>query len=214
MFYVLLLRTMKENKPFNLFRNLHFTELGHTSLLYKLLSKNGKHNMDDLFLRSFIIDVLKGNFVDNLLLEKEVKSGQKGYIDLIISTSDRKIIYCIESKVKRAKDRPNQLYRYWRNHIKKAKEDNIIGDFKLFYITMNGNKPTEISLCRPVVSKNTTKYDGLPDKLSEEDFITLSYKKDIRNWLQYCLKQIPEEKDNLRLIYTLEQYIEWIEIQK
>ena len=178
-----------------------------------MLHPNGKHNKGDLFLKSFVIDVLKGNFVDNLLVEREVKSGKKGYIDLIISSNDRKIIYIIENKIRKASDRPNQLYRYWRNHIRKAEEDNINGDFRLFYLTMNGNTPTENSLSRPIVSEKTTKYDGLPYKLSIDDIITLSYKKDIKTWLQGCLKQIPEEKDNLRLLYTLEQYIEWIENQ-
>lgn len=199
-------------ETFNLFRNLTFSEAGHNSLLKKLLHVKGKHNQNDLFLKSFVINVLKCDFSESLNVEIEVKTGVKGFVDLIIQDKDKKKIYIIENKIKGAKDRPNQLYRYWRNHIKVAEEKGLYGDYKIFYLTMNGDKPktNSNSLLKPIVSSKTTKYNGLPDNLPI-DVILISYKKDIKNWLKDCLEKINKTSDNLRLIVTLEQYIEWIE---
>ncbi|MDD3739234.1 MAG: PD-(D/E)XK nuclease family protein [Lentimicrobiaceae bacterium] len=197
-------------ETFNLFRNLTFSEAGHTSFLKKLLHRKGKHNQNDLFFKSFVIDVLKSEYLESLSVETEVKTGKKGFVDLILQDKEKKNIYIIENKVKGAKDRPNQLYRYWRNHIKTQEEKGLSGNYKIFYLTINGSKPTAESLSKPIVSAKTTKYKGLPDTLPM-DVGLISYKKDIKNWLKDCLSKIDKTNDNQRLIVTLEQYIEWIE---
>lgn len=195
---------------FNLFRNLTFSEAGHTSLLKKLLHINGKHNLNDLFQKSFIKNVLKCEYSGFLNVEIEVKAGKRGFVDLLLQDKEKEIIYIIENKVFGAKDRESQLYRYWRNHIKAAEEKGLNGDYRLFYLTLNGGNPISNSLLRPFVTEKTIKYIGLPDTLPI-DVISISYKKDIKNWLKDCLKEIDETKDNQRLIVTLEQYVEWIE---
>ncbi len=204
------MKTVNIMEIFNLFRNLSLTEAGHSSLLKKLLNVNGKHNQTELFIKSFVENVLKCEYSQKLNVECEVKAGERGFIDIMIYTVDKQIIYIIENKINGANDRPNQLYRYWRNHIKTAEEKGIKGDFKIFYLTSNGGKPNSDSLSKPVVSKKTTKYDGLPDTLPME-VICISYKKDIRNWLNDCLSHINKTDENLRLTVTLEQYKEWIE---
>ena len=197
-------------ETFNLFRNLAFPEAGHTSLLKKLLHVNGKHNQNDLFLKSFVVNVLKCKYWGFLYVDTEVKTGEKGFVDIILQDKEKKNIYIIENKVKGAKDRPNQLYRYWRNHIKTLEEKGLNGNYKIFYLTINGSEPTTESLSKPIVSARSTKYEGLPDSLPI-DVILISYKKDIKNWLKDCLSKIDKTNQNQRLIVTLEQYIEWIE---
>jgi hypothetical protein len=197
---------------FNLFSNIVFTENAHTSLLKKILSRTGKHNQGDLFFKSFVTDVLKGIYSSKLRIEREVKSGKKGFIDLIIDTADKKTIYIIENKIRGAQDRPSQLYRYWRNHIKTAEDNNIKGDFRLFFLTKKGGGPSTTSLKKPEVKDLKYHIDGLPNELNIEDIHKISYLNNIKPWLELCLKQIPETKENLRLICTLEQYIEWIKL--
>jgi hypothetical protein len=186
---------------FNIFRNLGMNENQHSNLLKKLLCPTGKHNQANLFLKSFVEDVLKAPYEDNLQVKREERAGKKGFVDLMICSSSCK--YIIENKVNNAKDRDSQLYRYWRNHIYKKQG-------KLFYLTADGHKPANKSLQRPTVSKSTTKYNNLPEKLPVEVF-TVSYKTDIKRWLEKCLKGIEKTQDNNRLICVLEQYIEWIE---
>ncbi|WP_299582522.1 PD-(D/E)XK nuclease family protein [uncultured Sunxiuqinia sp.] len=197
-------------ETFNLFRNLTFSEAGHNSLLKKLLHKNGKHNQGDMFIKSFVTNVLKCDYSGFLNVEIEVKSGERGFVDILLQDDNKKTIYIIENKIRGANDRPNQLYRYWRNHIKAAEEKGLKGDYKIFYLTSNGSNPTLQSLSKPIVSARTTKYNGLPDILPI-DVGVISYKKDIKKWLKDCLEKIEKTDDNLRLIVALEQYIEWIE---
>lgn len=197
-------------EAFNLFRNLTFSEVGHSSFLKKLLHKNGKHNQGDLFIKSFVTSVLKCEYSEFLNVETEVKSGKKGFVDILIQNKEKRSIYIIENKIKGATDRPNQLYRYWRNHIKAAEEKGLNGDYKIFYLTANGDNPKPQSLAKPFVSDKTTKYNGLPDTLPIK-VVAISYKKDIKTWLKDCLTKITKTNDNMRLLVTLEQYIEWIE---
>lgn len=197
-------------EQFNLFRNLVFSEDGHSSLLKKLLHVNGKHNLNDFFIKSFVEEVLKCPFSQQLLVETNLEAGEKGYVDILIYNKEKTILYIIENKVKGAKDRPNQLYRYWRNHIKIQEKKGKTGDYKIFYLTKNGNNPSSQSISIPIVSSKTSKYIGMPDKLPIE-VIPISYKKDIKKWLNNCLKKIERTEANLRLIVTLEQYVDWIE---
>ena len=197
-------------EQFNLFRHLVFSEDGHSSLLKKLLHVKGKHNLNNFFIKSLVEEVLKCPFSQQLLVETNLQAGEKGYVDILIYNEDKTVIYIIENKIKGAKDRPNQLYRYWRNHIKTQEENEIKGDYKIFYLTKNGDNPSPESLSIPIVSSKTSKYKEMPDKLPIE-VIPISYKKDIKNWLKNCLNQIERTEENLRLIITLEQYVEWIE---
>jgi len=199
-----------EYNEFNVFRNLSLSEDGHTSLLKKLLHPAGKHNQGDLFLKIFVEKVLCSDYVSDLRIRLNVKAGNKGFIDLLLDTKDKTVIYIIENKVKHAKDRPNQLYRYWRNHILKAEKKNIRGDFRLFYLTLDGESPAPDSIGKPIVGKHISKYDGLPEELPMKVNL-ISYKKDIKRWLQACLNKIENTKGNQRLILTLEQYVEWID---
>lgn len=185
---------------FNCFKNLGLNENQHSNLLKKLLHPKGKHNQGDLFLKSFVEDVLKVDYKVDLTVERDVKAGVKGFVDLMIYSNSNK--YIIENKVFDAKDRPNQLYRYWRNHIYEKSG-------KLFYLTKSGIKPSEKSISKPTVSRNTIKYDGFPEIMPIEVNL-ISYKTDIHNWLSDCLSKIVITNNNQRLIYMLEQYIEWI----
>jgi len=197
-------------EQFNLFRHLVFSEDGHSSLLKKLLHINGKHNLNDFFIKSFVEEVLKCPFSKQLLVETNLKAGEKGYVDILFYNEDKTIQYIIENKIKGAKDRPNQLYRYWINHIKTEEKNGKKGDYKIFYLTKNGDNPSTQSLSIPIVSSKNSKYFGMPDKLPIE-VIPISYKKDVKKWLKNCLNQIEKTESNIRLIVTLEQYVEWIE---
>lgn len=188
-------------ETFNCFNNLKMNENQHSNLLKKLLHPNGRHNQGVLFLKSFVEDVLKSDYYDDLLVEREVKAGIKGYVDLKISSKE--CTFVIENKILNAEDRPSQLYRYWRNHIYGK-------NGKLFYLTKDGSKPNNFSLVKPCVSKRTLKYDGFPEILPI-DVKSISYKTDISCWMRSCLSAIEKKHENIRIICTLEQYVEWID---
>lgn len=196
-------------EKFNFFKNIVFTETGHTSLLKKLLSKTGHHQQKDLFLKRFVIDVMGTEYKDkSLCVDTEIKAGQKGYVDLMIWNKNKDIIYIIENKINKAKDRPNQLYRYWKNHIMNRQIEFPTGDYKIFYLTRNGGKPSSTSLNKPKANN----YINIKKPfLNKEEIIEINYKKHITSWIKNCIKEINPTTDNMHLIGVLEQYVEWIE---
>lgn len=110
---------IKEEK-FNIFgsENTDFlNENGHSFFLKRLLSPNGQHGQRNLFLKSFVTDVLNIPFdeTQKWSAEKEIKAGQ-GRVDLHIHSKNFNIV--IENKIKiNPKEEDAQLYRYWRNII-------------------------------------------------------------------------------------------------
>lgn len=193
---------------FNVFDilGLKTKELSHSAIISNLLNARGNHGQKDLFLKLFIQVVQdkynslkEGNFDDtkipilgqfntlNSVAETEKYVGKVNYItctggaiDIIVNEGENNII--IENKIE-AGDQHQQLARYF-NYDPKA---------LLFYLTLHGGEPSDYSIKCAVVNLTINK-----------DFFLLSYKDDIKKWLELCVKVV-YNKPFIR--ETISQYI-------
>lgn len=188
---------------------LNSDELSHSAIISNLLNAKGKHGQKDLFLKLFIQIVKEKYNLSNFLnendfddtkiaildqintvnsiveIEKHVgkvdyETAEGGRIDIIVSERAYNVI--IENKIY-ATDQPQQLVRYYK-YDKNA---------PIFYLTLLGDLPNESSVKTADVQLCNNK-----------DFFLLSYKDDIKNWLELCVKAV-YNKPFLR--ETILQYI-------
>jgi hypothetical protein len=127
----------------------------------------------------------------NVDLEKHCSSSEEdikdGRIDLIVEFEQHLII--IENKIL-GSDQPDQLIKYSKFGKKSGKE------FLLLYLTPDGKLPGEIS-----ISNN-----GKKDLEENNDFFTISYEKNILNWLEHF--ENSKEKTGIKNI--IDQYLNTI----
>jgi hypothetical protein len=170
-------------------------ELSHSAILTNLLDTKGKHGQKDVFLELFL-DIIKprlenSKYKDHInsfvtkkaRAKKEISIGginyetaEGGRVDIVISSGNEHIV--IENKIY-AVDQDQQLLRY-NNHYK---NDPIL------YLTLKGDEPSETSKGSLILGV---------------DFICVSYKDDITNWLEKCIKEMVN-KPIIR--ETLNQYL-------
>lgn len=170
-------------------------ELSHSAILVNLMDARGKHGQKDTFLKLFI-EQIKPSLENSKYTEhinsfdtekstanKEIHIGQVnlqtaegGRVDIVVSSGDKHII--IENKIY-AGDQNQQLLRY----------DNQFKNDPIIYLTLNGDIPSEASRGNLVLGT---------------DFICISYKVDISNWLEKCIKEMAN-KPIIR--ETLNQYL-------
>lgn len=150
----------------------------HSAFLAELLNPKGTHGNKGEFLRLFIQQTHINNIKKEVLKfetaivttekyigKKDVKNETGGDIDILIKFEEPDYLIIIENKID-AGDQEVQLARY-HNYAKKYGNA-----FTLFYLTKDGHEPSEWS-----IGKNT-----------EEHYWTcISYKKDIKQWLEKCL---------------------------
>jgi len=156
-------------RNFNVFdaANIGHKELIHTQLLSELLSPNGSHNQKDKFLKIFL-NILGLNFkLQNPKCYPEYIIDNNRRIDVLINDND--FIIAIEAKIF-AKDSDNQLKDYY-DFLNKNKKES-----KLFYLTLNGNLPSENSL----------------NDLSNNDIVIISFKNEIHKWITECIKEVSD----------------------
>jgi len=180
----------------------------HSALLNELLNPNGKHGQKDLFLKLFI-DVVNQNLEENTEIKRKGnisnikikdfktkeahsdveihvgfinnKTSEGGYIDILIDDNNKHGII-IENKIW-AGDQEKQLFRYHNHGIK------TFSSFHLIYLTIDCKEPSEWSK---------------GEILTKNEYLCLSYNKDIIIWLELCRKecsQLPIIRE------TLTQYI-------
>ena len=166
----------------------------HSAILGELLNPKGSHGQKDLFLRLFI-KVLPLHYADENLpndscrvfiekstgrIDEEYTEG--GRIDILIEWGKNAII--IENKID-ASDQYKQLSRYYNYGLK-----NHNNNFKLLYLTKNGDNPEGFTTGA--------------DKEVLDNTISVSYKKNIIEWLEHCKK----EASSLPILReTITQYI-------
>lgn len=170
-------------------------ELSHSSILTNLLDAKGKHGQKDTFLKMFL-EQIKSRFENpkfseyinsfetkEAIANKEVhiggvnfETGEGGRVDIVISSENGNIV--IENKIY-AGDQDKQLLRY-NNHYK---------DQPIIYLTLNGDEPSN---------------DSKGNLVNGRDFICCSYKDDIKNWIEKCIKEMVN-KPFIR--ETLNQYL-------
>lgn len=177
-----------KGENFNVFSilNMEHKENGtHSAFLGELLNPKGSHLKGDLFLQLFLQTV--GNDTISLdkasvVLEKFIGKRDDanllgGRVDIYITDQVNSI--CIENKIYAA-DQNVQLQRYCNHN----KENNTV-----YYLTLGGSDASPESKGKLVMDK---------------DYHCLSYKTDIVDWLEACLKESAEEPI---LRESIKQYI-------
>ena len=154
----------------------------HSKVIYNLLSQDWGKKDKETFLTLFLkeIGIEDENIYDKnweVTREKAFDLDTiKGRLDFEIKSKD--CIYIIEMKID-AGDQPEQLIRYQEF----AKEQHK--KYKIFYLTLDGHNASKKSI-------------GEEENLEENqkvEYINISFKEEILNWLGNCLKLV-ERKEN------------------
>lgn len=198
----------ERGESFNIFNDLGFMSDEvhlHSMFLANLLNPKGSHGQRGKFLEAFL-KMLQKPFsaisTDNLELditnasvEVEKYIGRQtdsegGRIDIYLTDGKHSII--IENKIY-AGDQHHQMLRYW-NYGMSQKGDDTEKSFVLIYLTLDGCSPSK---------------ESLGEDLKENDIVCLSYKSDIRGWLDRCV-ELASRTPLVR--ETINQYISTIDI--
>lgn len=183
-----------KGEKFNLFSVLRIERREnktHSAFLSELLSPEGSHQKGHIFLELFLRHTNLSSFIcpKTSFVSLEYYIGPRndadkngGRLDILIRDKHNKTL-CIENKID-AGDQYAQIERYFNFN----KENN-----KVIYLTLNGKEPGS---------------DSRGTLIGQEDFYLLSYKDDIRSWLEQCLK---EAVDAPMLRESIKQYIKLIE---
>lgn len=170
----------QSGEGFNLFKVINMTHNEtsvHSRFIAELLNPKGSHGQGDAFLKIFIELFCKNlNFdystvnakVEKSIGPKDLDTG--GRLDIIVSDGKSHCIV-IENKIN-ASDQKKQLIRYY-NYAKNYKESQLI------YLTLHGENPSQYSI----------KSEDQELK-KDKDYICLSYKSDILEWLNNCRKEV------------------------
>ena len=163
----------------------------HSKIIYNLLSQNWGKKDKETFLTLFLkeIGIEDENIYDKnweVTREKAFDLDTiKGRLDFEIKSKD--CIYIIEMKID-AGDQPEQLIRYQEF----AKEQHK--KYKIFYLTLDGHNASKKSI-------------GEEENLEENqkvEYTNISFKEEILNWLENCLKLVEGKENKLACI---NQYI-------
>lgn len=198
----------ERGENFNIFNDLGFMSDEvhlHSMFLANLLNPKGSHGQREKFLEAFL-KMLQKSFpaisADSLELDTTIASvgvekyigrqtdSEGGRIDIYLTDGKHSII--IENKIN-AGDQHHQMLRYW-NYGMSQKGDDTEKSFVLIYLTLDGCSPSK---------------DSLGEDLKENDIVCLSYKSDIRGWLDRCVElaaRTPLVRE------TINQYISTIDI--
>ena len=198
----------ERGENYNIFNDLGFMSDEvhlHSMFLANLLNPKGSHGQRGKFLEAFL-KMLQKSFpaisADSLELDTAIASvevekyigrqtdSEGGRIDIYLTDSKHSII--IENKIY-AGDQHHQMLRYW-NYGMSQKGDDTEKSFVLIYLTLDGCSPSK---------------DSLGEDLKENDIVCLSYKNDIRGWLDRCV-ELASRTPLVR--ETINQYISTIDI--
>uniref|UniRef100_UPI004049E3EF PDDEXK-like family protein n=1 Tax=Gelidibacter sp. TaxID=2018083 RepID=UPI004049E3EF len=180
--------TIAKGEHFNIFSVLKIESREnntHSAFIAELLDPKGSHKMGDVFLRLFFQAITPDKDLKNIeetlmykrfinknktTVTKEFYIGKRsdkdlvgGRIDIFLKNGDHCI--CIENKIY-APDQNVQIQRYCNYNSTKN---------KVFYLTLKGDEPH---------------IDSRGDLKVNEDYYNLSYKKNIIEWLELCLKEV------------------------
>ena len=198
----------ERGENYNIFNDLGFMSDEvhlHSMFLANLLNPKGSHGQRGKFLEAFL-KMLQKSFpaisADSLELDTAIASvevekyigrqtdSEGGRIDIYLTDGKHSII--IENKIY-AGDQHHQMLRYW-NYGMSQKGNDTEKSFVLIYLTLDGCPPSK---------------DSLGEDLKENDIVCLSYKSDIRGWLDRCV-ELASRTPLVR--ETINQYISTIDI--
>ncbi|MEA2049352.1 MAG: PD-(D/E)XK nuclease family protein [Campylobacterota bacterium] len=166
------LRGLNNYNIMGVLRKLH-AEVGmHSNFIYSLLDINGDHFQGDLFAKLFVVHVLNiDNFGEILDVQMEKSTFNNRRIDFTIKSD--KYFIGIEMKIY-ASDEKNQISDYYIDldkEVKDKRNPNKNAKVKIYYLTLDGKKASHNS------------YQDKP-------YTSISFNKEILNWLQKCQKQV------------------------
>ena len=198
----------ERGESFNIFNDLGFMSDEvhlHSMFLANLLNPKGSHGQRGKILEAFL-KMLQKSFpalsADSLELDTAIASvevekyigrqtdSEGGRIDVYLTDGKHSII--IENKIY-AVDQYHQMLRYW-NYGLSQKGNDTEKSFVLIYLTLDGCSPSK---------------ESLGEDLKENDIVCLSYKSDIRGWLDRCV-ELASRTPLVR--ETINQYISTIDI--
>lgn len=198
----------ERGENYNIFNDLGFMSDEvhlHSMFLANLLNPKGSHGQRGKFLEAFLkmlyksFPAISADSLEldtaNASVEVEKYIGRQtdnegGRIDIYLTDGKHSII--IENKIY-AGDQHHQMLRYW-NYGMSQKGDDTEKSFVLIYLTLDGCSPSK---------------DSLGEYLNENDIVCLSYKNDIRGWLDRCV-ELASRTPLVR--ETINQYISTIDI--
>lgn len=173
-------REMKKvrGETFNVFSILNMERREnetHSAFLAELLSPNGSHLRGNVFLQHFLETIEDKTIeletaqakVEHHIGPRNDKAKTGGRVDIFIWDSRGNCI-CIENKID-AGDQHAQIERYCNHN----KEKN-----RVYYLTLKGAEPSDGSK------------GGL---INGEHFYTISYREQILEWLDKCIKEAAEQ---------------------
>jgi hypothetical protein len=174
----------------------------HSKFISELLNPKGQHGEGPTFLKLFLEEAELDHKITNQAqladvtctvekwygkIDHELKTG--GRIDIILeggALEDHPIV--IENKID-AGDQPDQLLRYWNIVGKKnVGEDKVLEKESLVYLTREGK-------------------DADKKSCDELEYSKVSYRKNIFNWIQNCIKECRSAKQ----VIILKDYLEVVE---
>lgn len=164
----------------------------HSKIIYDLINPNGSHGQGNIFLKSFIKNVLSPRVKDekplinedfkmeNIHVNREERISEQednyGRIDFVIS--NKEYYFAVEMKID-AGDQPEQLDRYYKYAKSKNKK------YGVYYLTLEGRTPSMES-----------------SSISNGEIKCRSFEKDIYQWVSDCVRYA--NSNNIKVI--LEQY--------
>ena len=172
-------------ESFNIFSicGVNHYEVTHSAIIAEFLNPLGSHGQGLAFVNIFVKSLNLQDFdfsLNGVEVTTEMVTSD-GRIDIVISNNNKQAII-IENKIY-ASDQWKQLKRY--DDFAKTKYTN---GYKILYLTLNGNDPND-------------------DESRKVEYITISYKHHIIDWLLQC-KLLAIDKPLIR--ETLNQYIQHI----
>jgi hypothetical protein len=173
----------------------------HSAFLAELLNPKGSHYQEEKFLRLFLqiigkelpregdVESLIAKFINTRTTfvttefsigKRDDKKKEGGRLDILISNGTHCI--CIENKID-AIDQKDQIERYQNYN---SESNNV------FYLTLKGGDPHQ---------------NSKGELEAGEHFFNISYREHILEWLELCLKEVP----NLTSVReAINQYIQLI----
>jgi hypothetical protein len=178
-----------KGESFNIFSILKMERLEvrtHSAFIGELLNPKGSHQKGNLFLDIFLQELKLDHLDINSCTVKiecsigpiDIEKKTGGRIDILIQDKWNKSV-CIENKID-AGDQSAQVQRYCNYNQPKN---------KVFYLNLFGQEPGS---------------DSKGSLQSGDHFVIITYKKDILNWLNKCIK---ETMDFPMLRESIKQYI-------
>lgn len=177
--------------------------------LADLINPEGKHGLGNVFLRSFISEVLsdernKLNWGDDdfnhahVVTEYLINDSLRR-IDIVIYSNNR--FLPIEAKIN-AEDQPSQCYEYWEYaknwEYARSKNDK---DACIWYLTKYGSDPSQGS------RQNSNGSISMPD----DKIHKISFNKDIQNWIDNIMNRLAGNNEAEEIKTVLKHYLDAIE---